>query len=71
MQKPIYYLTQYQFLFDVQINLLYFFPDGPYTVFAPSNNAFKKLGDETLQRLGKDQEILTGEQQNIYMRIIK
>lgn len=32
--------------------------NGPYTVFAPGDDAFRKLGNETLQRLHNDQDIL-------------
>lgn len=35
--------------------------DGPYTVFAPGDDAFRKLGNETLQRLHNDPDILEGE----------
>jgi uncharacterized surface protein with fasciclin (FAS1) repeats len=31
---------------------------GPYTVFAPTNEAFKKLGEETLKKALADKELL-------------
>lgn len=34
--------------------------DGPYTVFAPSDSAFKKLPTDTLDSLMKDKEKLAG-----------
>ncbi len=32
---------------------------GPFTVFAPTNDAFKKIDPKTLEALGKDKEALT------------
>ena len=31
---------------------------GPYTVFAPTDEAFKKLGDETIKKVVADKELL-------------
>ena len=33
--------------------------EGQFTVFAPTNDAFAKLGDETIAALLEDQELLT------------
>ena len=33
--------------------------EGPFTVFAPTNDAFKKLGDDTLNAVKNDKEKLT------------
>lgn len=34
--------------------------DGPFTVFAPNNAAFSKLGDDTIKAVLADKEKLTG-----------
>lgn len=33
---------------------------GHYTLFAPTNDAFDKLGSDTLERLLSDKEVLKG-----------
>lgn len=46
------------FNFLAQVGLDKELESGPYTVFAPGDGAFRKLGNETLQRLHNDPDLL-------------